>query len=188
VLDLALALIDVRAGLCDDRGGTSMIRLRAQALEAADEMVAAAGNEYRTYCAARTEAGRRASVPGGRFPTADGALWPVLAVLLPLVSAVAAAVLLLVGYGLRLAGRAEGFAASVAMAGWMLALVAVVTLAVGLWALLRTALRRRDEPPDGQRLSDGVDVERARERWQEALLERGVLPYLRLHLPESLAP
>jgi hypothetical protein len=70
----------------------------------------------------------------------------------------------------------------------MLALVAVVTLAVGLWALLRTALRRRDEPPDGQRLSDGVDVERARERWQEALLERGVLPYLRLHLPESLAP
>ncbi|WP_230197042.1 hypothetical protein [Streptomyces coriariae] len=192
VLDMALALTDVRAGLRDDLDRNSTTRLRAQALGAAEEIAAAAGAEYRAYCAVRTAVGRRASAPDGRFPAPDGAVWPVLAVLVPAVSAVAAAALLLIGYGLRLVGQGEGFAASVVTAGWMLALVAAVTTAAGLWALLLTALRGRDEPgtasPGARGSANGADVERARERWREALLERGVLPYLRLHLPEPLAP
>lgn len=69
-------------------------------------------------------------------------------------------------------------------AGWVLALTAAVTVSIGLWALLRTALRRRESTSDGRKSAGGTDVDRARERWRQALLERGLLPYLRSHLPE----
>lgn len=80
-------------------------------------------------------------------------------------------------------------AASVTTAGWVLALTAVVTALVGLRPPLRTAVRRRSgRGLDGQGPEGGDAVEGAREKWRQALLERGVLPYLRSHLPESLAP
>lgn len=145
VLDMALALADRRAGPCDDLDATPTAGLRARALEAADEIAAAATDEYRAYRALRCTVRRRASAPDGRFLATAGSAWPVVAVLAPAVSVSAAAVLLLIGYGLRLFGGGEGFAASVVTAGWMLALVAVVTTTAGLWALLRAALRGPEE-------------------------------------------
>jgi hypothetical protein len=103
-------------------------------------------------------------------------------VLTPVVAAVAAAVLLLIGYGARLAEVATGFATSVVTAGWVLALTAAVTACIGLWALLRTALRQREGTSECREPAGGTDVDRARERWRQALLERGLLPYLRSHL------
>jgi hypothetical protein len=176
VLQCALDVTDIRSALLRDPTGRAARRLRDLVLEATEEIAAAVGDEYRDYLAAlETRDAREA---------AEGELWPVLAVLTPLVAAAASAVLLLMGYGLRLIEAAPRFAASVITAGWVLALTAAVTVSIGLWALLRTALRRRESTSDGRKSAGGTDVDRARERWRQALLERGLLPYLRSHLPE----
>ncbi|MEU9347700.1 hypothetical protein AB0D74_41550 [Streptomyces sp. NPDC048278] len=172
VLRLALDTADVRSVLRTDPSGRAAERLRDWSLAAAEEISAAAGDEYRDYLDARATAAR---APGER--TGGNTVWPLLAVLTPLVSAGAGAVLLLVGYGLRLARVATEFAASVAFAGWVLAGTGVVAGCAGLSALLRTALRGPGR---------GGDVVRAREKWRQVLLERGLLPYVRRNLPESL--
>jgi hypothetical protein len=80
------------------------------------------------------------------------------------------------GYGLRLAAPDVDPGASVATAGWTLAVLAVLTGGFSLWAPVSSALRRASRTNRG---------ERARDRWRHALLERGVLPYLRHRLLES---
>ncbi|MCZ1003420.1 hypothetical protein O1M63_44485 [Streptomyces mirabilis] len=189
VLHLALGLIDIRSALLGEPTVRTSASLYAQALAAAEEITAAASDEYRDYLAVRKAAERLKGLRSKRFPTVDGALWPALVVLTPLVAGAAAAVLLLIGYGLHLADAEPEFAASVTTAGWVLALTAMVTALVGLRPPLRTAVRRRSgRGLDGQGPEGGDAVEGAREKWRQALLERGVLPYLRSHLPESLAP
>ncbi|MBT2412441.1 hypothetical protein J7I94_18015 [Streptomyces sp. ISL-12] len=151
-------------------GGSSAHLLR-QVLRDADEIAAAAGEEYRAYLTAK-----------GAFPVPRHPLWDAFAVLTPLVSATAAAVLLLTGYTLRLAGTAAHWASTMVTTGWLCALVAVVSGAVGLWTVLRTALNRpAPDPGDGE-----AAVAAARERWRRALLDRGLLP--RLERRSSLAP
>ncbi|MFF7883554.1 hypothetical protein ACH40F_22065 [Streptomyces sp. NPDC020794] len=179
VLQCALDVVDIRSALRRDPTGRAARRLRDLALEATEEIASAAADEYRDYLAARETRDAREAAEGG--------LWPVLAVLTPAVAAVAAAVLLLIGYGARLVEVAAGFATSVVTAGWVLALTAALTACVGLWALLRTALRQREGQREGtsdgrREPAGGTDVDRARERWRQALLERGLLPYLRSHL------
>lgn len=174
VLRRALDTPDIRSALHADPTGRAAKRLREWALEAADEIGAAADEEYRAYREARD---RR---PRGRFPVVDGTVAPLLLVLTPLVATLSAAVLLLVGYALRLASVAV-------IAGWVLAGIAAVTALTGLGVLLRAALRGGDGTPE-ERPGTTPDVQRARDRWQQALLERGVLPYLRHRLPEALAP
>ncbi|MEU0027097.1 hypothetical protein [Streptomyces sp. NPDC006335] len=180
-LRLALDHDDIRPALRRDRTGRTATRLEVHARSAAEEIAAAADDEYRAYLAAREAAGD----PGARSPggargagsaTADGTVRAAVAVLAPLVSAAAAAVLLLIGYGLRLAAPDVDPGASVATAGWTLAVLAVLTGGFSLWALASSALRRT---------SRANRAERARERWRHALLERGVLPYLRNRLLES---
>lgn len=181
VLRRALDTPDIRSALHADPTGRAAKRLREWALEAADEIGAAADEEYRAYREARD---RR---PRGRFPVVDGTVAPLLLVLTPLVATLSAAVLLLVGYALRLASVAADFATSAVIAGWVLAGIAAVTALTGLGVLLRAALRGGDGTPE-ERPGTTPDVQRARDRWQQALLERGVLPYLRHRLPEALAP
>ncbi|MFE2964906.1 hypothetical protein ACFXKC_14780 [Streptomyces sp. NPDC059340] len=179
VLQCALDVVDIRSALRRDPTGRAARRLRDLALEATEEIASAAADEYRDYLAARETRDAREAAEGG--------LWPVLAVLTPVVAAVAAAVLLLIGYGARLVEVATGFATSVVTAGWVLALTAALTACIGLWALLRTALRQREGQREGTsdgrgEPAGGTDVDRAKERWRQALLERGLLPYLRSHL------
>ncbi|MGW5653711.1 hypothetical protein [Streptomyces humi] len=170
---LALATADVRSALLADPSGRAAGLLRDWALAAQDEISAVAAVEYRVYLAAR-------NVPYGRPGSGDGTVGPLLGVLTPLLSAGAGVVLLLVGYGLRLAGAVTEFAASVIRAGWVLAAAAAVTGAAGVGALLWVASR------GGRR--QGLDPLRARERWRQVLLDRGVLPYLRRRLPDVLTP
>ncbi|MFK0118111.1 hypothetical protein [Streptomyces sp. NPDC090994] len=143
-------------------GGSSR-PLLWQALRDVEEIAAAAGDEYRAYLTAK-----------GARPAPRRPLWDAFAVLTPLVSATAAALLLLTGYLLRLAGTAAHWASTMVTTGWLCALVAVVSGAVGLWTVLRTALNRpAPDPGDGE-----AAVTAARERWRRALLDRGLLPYL----------
>ncbi|MEU5341341.1 hypothetical protein AB0H18_10985 [Streptomyces sp. NPDC020766] len=187
VLRRALSTTDIRTALLADPTSAAATRLRAQALRAVDEITAAAGDEYGEYLAARStvEHGResRTSVEDNRQsrPASPGALLPALATLTPPIAATAAAVLLVVGYGLRLADTQGPMGGSLVTAGWVFALIAAASTLAGLTALLCTALRTR--PRRGDRTGASArNLHHARARWQRALLERGVLPYLRRQL------
>jgi hypothetical protein len=108
-------------------------------------------------------------------------LLPALAALTPPIAGTAAAVLLVLGYSLRLADAQGPMGGSLVAAGWVFALIAVASTLAGLTALLCTALRAR--PGHGDRTGASArNLHHARARWQRALLERGMLPYLRRQL------
>ncbi|MFE9611593.1 hypothetical protein [Streptomyces sp. NPDC006012] len=201
----ALDTAEIRGALTADPTGRAAPRLRTWALAAEAEIAAAVPDEYRAYLATRAVAdGRRPPPPARHRPTGRDLRLPP-ALLVPLISALSAAVLLLIGHGSRLAGAATRFAGSVRTAGWTLAVVAVAAAGIGLSALPRTVLRTCGGPDTGnapgaapRRRGPGApagpggsgaaaEVERARQAWRQALLDRGVLPYLRRRLPESLA-
>ncbi|MDQ0947488.1 hypothetical protein QFZ24_001411 [Streptomyces phaeochromogenes] len=187
VLRQALSTTDIRTALLADPTSATATRLRAQALRAVDEITAAAGDEYREYLAARTTVehnrqSRTTVAHGGQSRPADpGALLPALAALTPPIAATAAAVLLVLGYSLRLADAQGPTGGSLVTAGWVFALIAAASTLAGLTALLCTALRTR--PGHGDRTGASArNLHHARARWQRALLERGALPYLRRQL------
>lgn len=183
VLRQALDRGDIRSALGTDRTGRAATRLRIRARSAAEEIATAAEEEYRAYRAAREAAGGRSPVPRSGRAAAHGTAGLLLAVLTPLVSATASAVLLLIGFGLRLAAPAAEFGSSVITAGWTLALLAVLTSGLSVGVLVRSGLRGRTEPAAPQEPAGAPGAsDRARERWRQALLERGVLPWLRREL------
>ena len=209
VLRRALSTTDIRTALLADPTSAAATRLRAQALRAVDEITAAAGDEYREYLAARTvmergrrfrtrtteEHGRPSTTTAERGqqsgtiaeydrqpqPADPGALLPALAALTPPIAGTAAAVLLVLGYSLRLADAQGPMGGSLVAAGWVFALIAVASTLAGLTALLCTALRARPGHSDRTGAS-ARNLHHARARWQRALLERGMLPYLRRQL------
>lgn len=150
VLDVALNTGDVRSALRADPTGRASVRLRAQALEAAEEITAAAVDAYAAYLATRDS-----PRPDPVHPTGGGTVLPALMVLTPLVAATSAAVLLLLGYVLQVADASGSFPASLVTAGWVLALIAVVSTLVTLIALLRKALHQRGGRPSADRLEAG---------------------------------
>ncbi|MER6015193.1 hypothetical protein [Streptomyces bluensis] len=174
LLHLALSTQDIRNALLADPSGQASGRLRAQALDAADEITAATGEAYGAYLAVRAAA--RDTTPR---PTPEGTLLPALAVLTPLVAASSAAVLLLLGHVFRLAHVSGTLPGALVTAGWVLALVAAVSALVALAALVCTGLRRRGGPPSDARL------EQARLAWHQALLGQGLLPHLRRCVTED---
>ena len=101
--------------------------------------------------------------------------------LTPPVAASSAAVLLVLGYLLQLTDTPGTLPASLVTAGWILALVAAVSTLIALAALLGTAIRGPAAPPPHT-----ARLEQARLDWQQALLERGMLPHLRRYLGEDL--
>jgi len=145
------------------------------------ETASAADDEYRTHRVARDRT-------PGQLPATDGTSGPLRMVPTPLISAVAGAALLLIGYGQRLADAATPFACSVVSAGWILAATAGGTAVFGLCRLLRAARRGGDAAPRVPAPSPPLTYSRRGGRWQQAVLERGVLPCLRRRLPEALAP
>ncbi|MGV9563630.1 hypothetical protein [Streptomyces sp. NPDC003480] len=104
---------------------------------------------------------------------------PVLAVLVPSLGAVATGVFLLCGFGLRAFAVRPHIDDGLVMAG---VIAAAVTAGAALgdlaWILVMGARsrsgRRRDHPADRD-----PEVCRARETWENAVLERGLVPFLR---------
>jgi hypothetical protein len=102
----------------------------------------------------------------------------VVAVLTPLAGTLAG-IFLIIGYVLKLLDPEPAFARTMLTTGWVFGAVAAGATLVAAAALLFTALRDRpslETRPYGE-LSE--EVARAREAWHEALLERGILPFLR---------
>jgi hypothetical protein len=167
VLHLAMSTPDIRGALHADPTGRAAEQLRAEALDAADEITAAAGDAYGAYL-------RAAARNSQRHPAPAGTLVPALMTLTPLVAATSGATLLLLGYAFQLADMSGTLPGSLVTAGWILSLIAAVTTLLALTALLGAAIRQ----PTAR-------LQQARLTWHQALLDRGILPHLRRRVDEA---
>ncbi|MET8942891.1 hypothetical protein ABZX30_04690 [Streptomyces sp. NPDC004542] len=177
-------------------------QLRTMALNATALITAAAATEYQHYVKVREELRRPAppvpsSVPlsGSTEPGTDpmglaaslgeaaentgaGAV-AVVAVLAPVLAGTAAAIFLLVGYVLRMLDPAPAFAQTMITTGWVFGAMTAVAILVAGVGLLLTALRNSPSLGDGPHGEVTEELARASEAWREALLDRGILPFLR---------
>ncbi len=168
------------------------------ALNASALITAAAATEYQHYVKVREELRRpepstASSTREGRDPspvglaatmgeaaeTAGAGAVAVVAVLAPVLAGTAAVIFLLVGYILKMLDPEPDFAQTMLTTGWVLSGVTAAAILVAAVGLLITALRNRPSPDTGPYGELGGEVARAREAWREALLERGILPFLR---------
>ncbi|MET9834356.1 hypothetical protein ABZ078_34840 [Streptomyces sp. NPDC006385] len=177
-------------------------QLRTMALNATALITAAAATEYQHYVKVREELRQPApSTPssaresgstesgGGAMgfattmgevaETAGPGVTAVLAVLAPVLAGTAAAIFLLVGYILKMLSPEPAFAQTMLTTGWVFGALAAAAILVAAVGLLLTALRNRPAFEGGPYGELGEEVARAREAWREALLERGILPFLR---------
>ncbi|MER6467155.1 hypothetical protein [Streptomyces collinus] len=187
-------------------------QLRTMALNATALIAAAAATEYQHYVKAREELRQpapatapadRDSVSAGPSPdalglaaglgeaaetTGAGAI-AVIAVLAPVLAGTAAAIFLLVGYILKMLDPGQAFARTMLTAGWTFGAMAAAAILVAAVALLLTALRNNASDEAGAPGTVSEEVARARDAWREALLERGILPFLRdaLAQPDTAA-
>ncbi|MFB6848330.1 hypothetical protein ACFCXS_26260 [Streptomyces sp. NPDC056373] len=177
-------------------------QLRTMALSATALITAAASTEYQHYVKVRDElrqpasaaspavrgsnssepgsgaSGLAATVGGVAETTGAGAV-AVVAVLAPVLAGTAAAIFLLVGYILRMLDPEQGFARTMLTTGWVFGAVTAVAILVAAVGLLLTALRNKPTAEGGPYGELQGEVAQAKDAWHEALLERGILPFLR---------
>ncbi|GAA4554059.1 hypothetical protein ACFYN9_27010 [Streptomyces collinus] len=177
-------------------------QLRTMALNATALITAAASTEYQHYVKVRDELRQPASAgsqavresgsaePGtgasglaatmnGVAETAGAGAVAVVAVLAPVLAGTAAAIFLLVGYILRMLDPEQGFARTMLTTGWVFGAVTAVAILVAAVGLLLTALRNKPTAEGGPYGELQGEVAQAKEAWHEALLERGIVPFLR---------
>ncbi|MEU6365070.1 hypothetical protein ABZ876_04865 [Streptomyces sp. NPDC046931] len=179
-------------------------QLRTMALNATTLITEAAAAEYQHYVQIREELRRPApSAPSvqenaeeadAAEPDADGqglaatmseaaasaGAGAVAAVLAPFLAGAAAAIFLLVGYILKMVNPDQAFARTLLTTGWVFGAVTAAAILVAAIGLLLTALRNSSSARDADARNELItEVARAREAWHEALLERGILPFLR---------
>ncbi|MGW1196433.1 hypothetical protein ACWD4B_11355 [Streptomyces sp. NPDC002536] len=113
----------------------------------------------------------------------------VLAVLAPVLAGIAAILFLAIGYVMRTVGSDVPVADSMITIGWWFGGLTAVGVLVATAGILLTALRNGAPPEDDGRRSELYEAaDRAREAWREALLERGIRPFLREAQANALAP
>lgn len=210
ILDEALRTAEYRPG--DLTGATgkqlSTEQLRAMALSATTAIAACATAEYQRYVQLRAEvrAPARAPSAAGAEPTgaADGGAGPataaaldeaettgagltaMIAVLAPVLAGIAAVLFLLIGYVLSAISPDKSLARPLISVGWIFAALTAAGTLVAMGGLLVTALRNGSS---AQTAADDVGeaLQLAREAWRSALLERGLLPFLREALADPAA-
>ncbi|MFF4546642.1 hypothetical protein ACFY1J_20840 [Streptomyces sp. NPDC001406] len=181
-------------------------QLRTMALNATTLITAAAATEYQHYVIVRDELRQPVpSIPsstpsssgesGSGEPGVAGAMGlattlgeaaettgagavAVVAVLAPVLAGTAAAIFLIIGYILKILNPEPAFAQTMLTAGWVFGAVAAAAILVAALGLLLTALRDSSSLDAGAYGEANGEVARAREAWREALLERGILPFL----------
>ncbi|MFJ5774725.1 hypothetical protein [Streptomyces sp. NPDC093094] len=183
-------------------------QLRTMALGATALITAAAATEYQHYVKVREELRRPApstpasvresgsadpgastvglaSAMGEVTETAGAGAVAVVAVLAPVLAGTAAVIFLLVGYLLKVLDPDQSFGDTLLTTGWVFGAVTAVAILVAAVGLLLTALRNRPSPETGLYGDPGGELDQAREAWREALVERGILPFLRDALTAS---
>ena len=179
----ALDSQEMRNAADEATGATDTGRLYSLATQERMAIARTASAEYERYVRARSAARRSAAAKGrrqgaGSSERAHGGL-AALAVLIPALTAAAAAVLLPLGYGLAVVR--PSLADGLQDWGWICAGVAAIGALAGLVRILVAAVRNRPTQPASAHSDDPKTAE-AQEVWQQALLDRGILPYLRRQL------
>ncbi|MFI0738096.1 hypothetical protein ACH4PU_08350 [Streptomyces sp. NPDC021100] len=213
VLDLALRSADrdpeISALIAAEGRRLDTEQLRTSAVRAMTAISASALPEYRNYVRAREELRRthhRSAAAGSRGrgrqegtgsdgPGASGAgAGAVLTVLAPVLAGIAAFLFLLIGYVLEVIGTESSVARPMVTAGWWFAGLTAAGALIAMGALLLMALRNgRPGAPGTVKSAAGpsrvprleLDADRARDAWHEALLHRGLLPFLRQALADA---
>ncbi|MBT2443536.1 hypothetical protein J7E93_26265 [Streptomyces sp. ISL-36] len=196
VLDDALRNAHERPDLAEVGKRLTTAQLRTMALNATALITTAAAVEYDHFVKVRQE-GRSPSGTSvmNAVLTGDGdgvsgpgaGIVAIVTVLAPVLSGAAAVIFLLVGALLKVLDPAMVFADTLLTAGWFFGAVAAAGLLCAAAGLLVTALRNRSTEVAAGTAGEGeVDDElsRARDAWRRALLERGILPFLRDALAE----
>ncbi|MCX4395367.1 MULTISPECIES: hypothetical protein [unclassified Streptomyces] len=190
ILDDALRHAHERPDLAAVGERLNAVQLRTMALDATELITATAVTEYKHYVEAREELRGPADGtdqdanpdPGtGRSHQSGAGIGAVVTVLAPVLAGTAAFIFLLAGYLLKLLDPAPSFASTMVSAGWFFAAVTAAAILVAAVGLLITALRNGSaaQPVEDDEEELPEDVARAREAWRHALLERGILPFLR---------
>ncbi|MGX1882411.1 hypothetical protein [Streptomyces sp. NPDC055287] len=194
VLDEALRTAHDRPELASVGLRLNTAQLRTAAMNASALIATAAAAEYDHYVKVREDvrtppatAARTGSVlsMGEATETVGAGVVAVVAVLTPVLAGTAAAIFLVIGYLLTMLTPEPAFARTLMTAGWLFAALAAAGILVAAVGLLLTALRNGSSGfPDGRGGERTQEVERAAEAWRHALLERGVVPFLRDALAE----
>jgi len=153
---------------------SSRERLRAQAMEARDLLLGTAAAERDRYHALRAAVADRPRSSRGDDRT-EGGFLPGLAVLVPSLAVVAAGVFLLCGFGLRALAVRPHIDDGLVMAGVIAAAVTAGAALGDLAWLLVTRARGHDGEDCAEH---DLEVCHAREAWERAVVERGLLPFL----------
>ncbi|WP_410540036.1 hypothetical protein [Streptomyces sp. KL2] len=175
----ALRSADIHRAVYRAAGDVTTRHLRDQAMTERHTIAAAAAVEYQAYLE-RCEAagtGSRKVPTGSPTPSGRHGFLAAVVVLTPVLSSIAAALFLALGYGTSLGSPGNALADALIRAGRTAVVVALVSTAVGVACLLLTAARHRSSPPEttGDR---EIEVWRLRESWRQALLTRGIHPFL----------
>ncbi|MEU1467159.1 hypothetical protein ABZ434_02865 [Streptomyces sp. NPDC005761] len=190
ILDDALRHAHERPDLAAVGERLNPVQLRTMAMAATALITAAAATEYEHYVKAREEIRAAAAGQEGEGdPDAgtDGArqsgagIGVVITVLAPVLAGTAAVIFLLIGYILKALDPPPSFARTMVGAGWFFAAAMAAAILVAAVGLLVTALRNGSTSVAAEEQGEELpeDVARAREAWRHALLERGILPFLR---------
>ncbi|MET9884595.1 hypothetical protein ABZZ20_15905 [Streptomyces sp. NPDC006430] len=198
LLDEALRTAHERPELATLGERLNAEQLRTMAIAASALLSAAAAAEYDHYVKLRGE--RRDEALSTRGSTGDHGtgqgggedgvgVSAVVAVLAPVLAGTAMLIFLLVGYILKAVEPEPAFAETMLTAGWLFGALTVVSLLFAVIGLLVTAVRNRATEVVAQDDTEAVpdEVARAREAWRHALLERGILPFLRDALADPSA-
>ncbi|WP_338897238.1 hypothetical protein WBG99_17715 [Streptomyces sp. TG1A-60] len=181
-------------------------QLRTMALNATALITAAAATEYQYYVKVRyefrspstgTTPAREGTASGSTEPdgtavglaatmgevteAAGAGAGAIAAVLAPVLAGTAAVLFLLVGCVMKVLDPQQAIADTLLTTGWVFGAITAAAILVAAVALLLTALRNNATAllDHGARSELSDEVARAREAWREALLERGILPFLR---------
>ncbi|MFH7593904.1 hypothetical protein WDV06_02200 [Streptomyces racemochromogenes] len=201
LLDEALRTADERPELAALGERLNAEQLRTMALGAAALLTAAASAEYAHYVKVREDlrdaalSGRRSADDDSAEDGGDGSddgggagVSAVVAVLAPVLAGTAMLIFLLVGYCLKAIDPEPAFARTMLTAGWLFGGLTVVALVFAVVSLLVAALRNSStEVAAEESVPVPDELARAREAWRNALLERGIMPFLRDALADPTA-
>ncbi|MEU3988152.1 hypothetical protein AB0F24_07155 [Streptomyces platensis] len=187
-------------------------QLRTMALSATTAIAACATAEYQRYVQLRAELHapaplaavvgaddeeQNAAADGRPGPdsaaaldeaeTTGAGLTAMIAVLAPVLAGIAAVLFLLLGYVLRAVSPDKALAQPLISVGWIFAALTAAGTLVAMAGLVITALRNgaSAQVAGAQESSEALD--QAHEAWRRALLERGLLPFLRAALTDPTA-
>ncbi|MCF3961282.1 hypothetical protein [Streptomyces fuscigenes] len=110
--------------------------------------------------------------------------------LVPVLAAIAAVIFLLAGYLLKALAAARPLADALIAFGWFFASVMALGIVAAGVGLLITAVRNASTQirSAGTESGEPGELVEARAEWRAALLERGIVPYLRRMLVEAEGP